>query len=111
MIQSIIKKNEEICFMANLPRLGHDKFPLEWLDLKVLDNSRHPKYELETIHKEDWSQIPSGICLNLVNNYNKRLADVIKHKRYKFIIRVLRIYLVRIFFYSLFFCKLFIALS
>ena len=37
--------------------------------------------ELETICKEEWSQIPCDICLKLVKNY-MGLADIIMQKDY-----------------------------
>ena len=47
-------------------------------------NAKHLKNinELGTICKEEWSQTPSDICLDLVKDHNKRLADVIKLKGY-----------------------------
>ena len=55
-----------------------------WREQKVRVNARYTNNinELETVCKEEWSQIPSDICLNLVKNYNNRLADVIKQKGY-----------------------------
>jgi len=66
------------------PSQSPDLNPIEnlWTTLKKQVYSRHPRniVELEMIVKEEWSKIPSTACRNLIENYKKRLNDVVKSK-------------------------------
>ena len=66
------------------PSQSPDLNPIEnlWVELKRRVHSRHPKNidELEQICKEEWQNISSDVCFNLIKNYKKRLASVIKQK-------------------------------
>lgn len=63
------------------PSMNPDLNPIEnlWRELKIRVQSRRPKnlQELETFCKEEWHQIPQDTCLNLVENYKRRLQAVI----------------------------------
>lgn len=63
----------------NGPRSHQTLMPSKTGEVRV--NATRPKNinERETICKEECSQIPSEICLNLIKNY-KRLSDAIKQK-------------------------------
>ena len=66
------------------PSQSPDLNPIEnlWVELKRRVHSRHPKNidELEQICKEEWQNISPDVCFNLIKNYKKRLASVIKQK-------------------------------
>ena len=67
------------------PLQSPDLNPIEnvWRELKSALIARYLKNinVLETICEDEWSRIPSDVCLNLVKDHNKRLADVINLMR------------------------------
>lgn len=66
------------------PSMSPDLNPIEnlWAELKMRINGRAPKnlQELEHVAIEEWGNIPTETCSNIIGNYRKRLLKVIKMK-------------------------------
>ena len=67
------------------PAQSPDLHPIEnlWGVLKKRVHARKPSNlrEFKEFAKEEWAKIPQKTCLNLVDNYKKRLDAVIQEKK------------------------------
>ena len=67
----------------SLPSRSPDLNQIEnlWKKLKIRIGRRQPKtlQQLEEVCVEEWNNIPTEVCANLVVNYRKRLVSVIKN--------------------------------